>query len=91
MKASVVNRKCLVLIAVLLVFGTQGISYGQVPTLVASTSSPLTEGDPGWQAGHHRVHWDGRDEEGRSLASGMYLYRLVTGEDALTRKLMLLR
>ena len=43
------------------------------------------------QAGRHRVHWDGRDEEGRPLASGMYLYRLVTGEDALTRKLMLLR
>ena len=43
------------------------------------------------QAGRHRVHWDGRDDEGRPLASGVYLYRLVTGEGVLTRKLTLLR
>ena len=43
------------------------------------------------QAGHHRLHWDGRDDEGRPLASGVYLYRLVTAEGILTRKLTLLR
>ena len=43
------------------------------------------------QAGYHRLHWDGRDDAGRSVASGMYLYRLVTAEDVLTRKLVLLR
>ena len=43
------------------------------------------------QAGYHRLPWDGRDDEGRLLASGVYLYRLVTGEGVLTRKLMLLR
>ena len=43
------------------------------------------------QAGRHRLHWDGRDHEGRPLASGVYLYRLVTGEGVLTRKLTLLR
>ena len=43
------------------------------------------------QAGYHRLHWDGRDREGRSLASGIYLYRLVTADGALTRKLTLLR
>ena len=43
------------------------------------------------QAGRHRLHWDGRDGEGRPLASGIYLYRLVTAEDVLTRKLTLLR
>ena len=43
------------------------------------------------QAGYHRLHWNGRDAAGRSLASGMYLYRLVTDESVLTRKLMLLR
>ena len=46
----------------------------------------------GWQlAGYHRLHWDGRDDEGRPLGSGVYLYRLVTGETVLTRKLTLLR
>ena len=43
------------------------------------------------QAGYHQLHWNGRDREGRSLASGMYLYRLVTDEGILTHKLTLLR
>ena len=43
------------------------------------------------QAGHYRLHWDGRDREGHPLASGVYLYRLITPESVLTRKLTLLR
>ena len=43
------------------------------------------------QAGYHRLHWDGRDRAGHPLASGLYLYRLVTDEGILTRKLTLLR
>ena len=41
--------------------------------------------------GLHRVHWNGRDDRGRSLASGVYLYRMVTNENVQTRKLTLLR
>ena len=43
------------------------------------------------QPGVHRLHWNGRDDFGRPVASGMYLYRLVTDERVLTRKLILLR
>ena len=43
------------------------------------------------KAGVHRVHWDGRDDRGRPLASGVYLYRLVTNESLQARKLTLLR
>ena len=43
------------------------------------------------QAGYHRLRWNGRDDAGRSVASGVYLYRLVTDERVLTRKLTLLR
>ena len=43
------------------------------------------------QAGYHRLHWNGRDDAGRPVASGMYLYRLMTEETVLTRKLILLR
>ncbi len=43
------------------------------------------------KAGFHRVHWDGSDDLGGPLASGVYLYRLVTDEIVETRKLTLLR
>ena len=43
------------------------------------------------QAGFHRIQWDGRDDAGRVLASGVYLYRLVSADRVLTRKLTLLR
>jgi len=42
-------------------------------------------------AGHHRLHWNGLNGEGRPLASGIYLYRLATDSGVLTRKLVLLR
>ena len=32
-------------------------------------------------AGHYRTAWNGRDDEGRAAASGVYLYRLTAGED----------
>ena len=35
--------------------------------------------------------WDGMDEEGRIVATGMYLYRLEWGTGELTRKMMLIR
>ena len=43
------------------------------------------------QAGYHRLRWHGHDDAGRPVASGMYLYRLVTDEGSLTHKLTLLR
>ena len=43
-------------------------------------------------AGRHRVHWDGRDERGRAVASGPYLYRLqAAAEFAATGRMMVLR
>ncbi|NKB65833.1 MAG: T9SS type A sorting domain-containing protein [Candidatus Latescibacteria bacterium] len=45
-----------------------------------------------WTAGSHAVRWDGRTDNGRELASGVYLYRLRTdGGPVLTRRLLLLR
>ena len=41
--------------------------------------------------GFHSVEWDGRDDSGRPLASGSYLYRLQAGPHRAVGKLMLLR
>ena len=43
------------------------------------------------EAGSYSVRWDGRTDAGRELASGVYLYRLTTGEVSAVRKLLLLR
>ena len=44
------------------------------------------------EAGTYTMRWDGRDAQGRELASGVYLYRLRTDQGQVeTRKLVLLR
>ena len=43
------------------------------------------------EAGIHRVVWDGRNESGMPVASGVYLYRMVTGGFEQTRKMLLLK
>ena len=42
-------------------------------------------------AGAYTVRWDGRDADGRALASGMYFYRLSANGKSTIRKLLLLR
>jgi hypothetical protein len=41
--------------------------------------------------GFHTAVWDGRDDGGHAVASGIYFYRLVTEQGALSRKLLVLR
>jgi uncharacterized repeat protein (TIGR01451 family) len=42
-------------------------------------------------AGRHALGWDGRDEAGRRLASGVYFARLSLGDEARNRRLVLMR
>ncbi|MFQ5607858.1 MAG: FlgD immunoglobulin-like domain containing protein [Candidatus Zixiibacteriota bacterium] len=42
-------------------------------------------------AGAHIVEWDGRDDTGESVASGIYLYRLMAGKRSAARKMTLLK
>ena len=41
--------------------------------------------------GYHEVPWDGRDEHGRQVGSGVFTYQLVTPHAVLHRKLVVLR
>jgi flagellar hook assembly protein FlgD len=40
--------------------------------------------------GHYRIVFDGKDDHGQPLSSGVYLYRLTTGTYTSTRKMMLM-
>lgn len=42
-------------------------------------------------AGFHRVVWNGRDNSGRAVSSGIYLYRMETPGYAQTLKMMLMK
>jgi hypothetical protein len=47
--------------------------------------------DAPYQAGYHRVRWDGKDKNGNAVASGVYLYQLQAGGFSQVRKMSLLR
>ena len=52
-----------------------------IRTLVNDEKSP----------GLYQVRWDGLDEGGNTMASGIYLYRIRAGEFAATKKLILIK
>jgi len=53
----------------------------QIRTLA---DKPLTQGT-------HLFAWDGRDDSGRQVSSGTYIYRMRQGEDQYTRKMLLMK
>lgn len=42
-------------------------------------------------AGNHSVTWDGKNFGGKTIASGIYLYKLQTGNSVSTKKMILLK
>ena len=49
----------------------------------------LTDGE--WDAGRHSIAWDGHNESGSSVASGVYFYRLESKDFSGTKKMVLLK
>ena len=43
------------------------------------------------RAGNHEVIWDGKDDQGKDVASGIYFYQLKVGDFAETKKMLLLK
>jgi len=44
-----------------------------------------------YNAGHYSVTWAGTDDDGNSVATGMYFYRLETDSESITRRMVLLK
>ena len=57
-------------------------SLGQVVQILA---------DQKMQAGYYRTRWNGLDQTGRAVGSGIYFYQLETADRALTGKMVLIR
>jgi len=44
-----------------------------------------------FDSGEHSVVWDGTDDSGRSVASGIYFYRMKAGDYTATKKMILMK
>lgn len=58
------------------------VSGRNVKTLLRDVQEP---------AGRHVVQWNGCDDAGKQVATGVYFYRVEVGEERLTEKVMLVR
>lgn len=47
--------------------------------------------DEPMRVGKYELIWDGKNDEGKDVASGIYFYQLTTGDNQITRKMVLLR
>ncbi|MBU2470874.1 MAG: T9SS type A sorting domain-containing protein, partial [Bacteroidetes bacterium] len=41
--------------------------------------------------GRHTLSWDGKNDNGKIVSSGLYLYRLDAGNTSLTKKMLLIK
>jgi len=66
---------------------------GHVSIKIYDTSGKLvrTIADGIFKPGNHTIAWDGRNDSGRKVSSGVYFYRMKTKEFERTRKMVLLR
>jgi len=47
--------------------------------------------EPAHSAGRHTVRWDGRDDDGRAIAAGVYFARLIVDAESTASKMVLLK
>jgi YVTN family beta-propeller protein len=47
--------------------------------------------DKNLSAGDYRVTWDGKNADNKKVASGVYIYRLISGEVRMSKRMLLLR
>ena len=47
--------------------------------------------DESMERGRHTIEWNGQDQNGNPVSSGVYFYRLKAGKNTISRKMVLLR
>jgi hypothetical protein len=44
-----------------------------------------------YAAGNYAVRWDGKNNSNEAVSSGMYVYKLISGQNVINRKMLLIR
>jgi len=60
-------------------------------TIFNAVGQAIQQWQGSWSTGHHTLTWNGEDEDGIPVASGVYFYRLEAERFVGTRRMMLLR
>jgi flagellar hook assembly protein FlgD len=78
-------------------FGIRNSEFGNVPVLMeiynirGQLVRTLLDGSREFGDGVHSVVWDGRDDDGMQVSSGVYLYRMTAGEYQSVRRMLLVK
>jgi hypothetical protein len=72
-------------------FGCQNSGQIKLEIFDIAGRKVTTLADGNFEAGDHVLSWDGHDNYGRTVASGIYLYRLTDNGRVLTKKMILLK
>ncbi|NOY57549.1 MAG: T9SS type A sorting domain-containing protein, partial [Calditrichaeota bacterium] len=60
----------------------------QIYNIMGQLVRTLVDGEK--EPGYHAVTWDGHNNTGMSVGSGIYYYRLIAGEHVMVKKMALL-
>jgi len=71
--------------------GKQDLPNAKRDELEAVDMQPVEEGAMREDCGPKVVAWDGRDDRGRKVAPGVYVYQLGTGDFQGTKRAIMLR
>ncbi len=74
-----------------IVFSVSQNTHAKVEVFTILGQKVRTVFDGKVTVGTHTVKWDGRDDYGRAVASGIYFYKLSVDKQTQTRKMILMR
>ena len=72
------------------ILGTEGLVSLNILDIQGRLVSSLINGS-NYPAGYYNITWDGTNTMGTQVPSGMYLYKLVSENKILTRKMVLMK
>jgi YVTN family beta-propeller protein len=72
-------------------FATQSVGHVEIIVYTVTGQKIKTLLNESFASGNHSVYWDGRNDLGQDVASGIYMYVLKAGSTTITKRMVLVR